>query len=363
MPRPTPPPLASGGALSDSRDHRSRRDRCYHRNRNPNAPAGAGWRRFLAVALAVLTVSAAALLARPLSGMAATPMDAPPLLRPPQTIEVSPRAWSGWWWPMLDGPATAPHLYDPEGPLAKYDRFVKSQGRPDPGTQPWAYQNMRTTDPQNNWWGHCNGWAAASILEPEPTKASELGGVTFTVADKKGLLTSWHQSTGTLFQLGGEQGLPALLFHRAILDWVVERGTPLILNVYNVQGNPYQVWNYPLVRARLAYTPDEAQPGTTHVAVTVWLASDAVPAGVVGTQFWPSPEGMVYTYRLVGDVNNPTAGEWEGPSAGAGTTVRPSLVWYPDPSWRYSQPLTPPGLDYQTVREIAGNPGAAEGTP
>ncbi|MGE5591454.1 MAG: hypothetical protein ACM3ZA_12690 [Bacillota bacterium] len=283
----------------------------------------------------------------------------PPLPSPPQVIQVSPRAWSGWWWPMYDGPGTGPHLYDPGGPLAKYDALVVSQGRPNPGTLSWSLANMRTSDPKNTWWGHCNGWAVAAILEPEPTKPREVGGIAFSVADQKGLLSSWYQGVGVKFQLGGPEGLSALLFHRAVQDWVVERGTPIIINAYNVQGNEYQVWNYPLVQARLAYTPDAAQPGVTHVAATVWLASDAVPADFVGTTLWPGEQGITYTYRLTGDVSRPTGAGWEGPSAGPGTLDRPSLVWYPDPTWRYIPPLTPPGMDYATLRLITGHPSGA----
>lgn len=315
------------------------------------------WRKVLAALLSALVLLAAV---APLGGHATASPQLPLLPRSPQTIDVSPRAWSGWWWPMLDAPGMAPHLYDENGPLAKYDRLAQASGQPNPGTRDWAYKYMRTTDSANNWWGYCNGWAAASILEPEPTRESVINGVPFTVADKKGLLTSWYQSTGTRFQFGGREGLSALLFHRAILDWVVERGLPLIINTYTVKPDDYQVWNYPLVRARLAYVPDAAAADVTHVAATVWLASDAVPAGYLGTQLWPSAEGLLYTYSVVGDPGNPTAATWEGTSAGPGSTARPSMVWYPDPTWRYSPPLTPPGLDYATVQRIARDGGAAQ---
>lgn len=41
----------------------------------------------------------------------------------------------------------------------------------------------------DSWWGHCNAWAAAAVLYPEPIKPATVGGHSFTVADVKGLLT------------------------------------------------------------------------------------------------------------------------------------------------------------------------------
>ena len=39
---------------------------------------------------------------------------------------------------------------------------------------------------------HCNGFAAAALLEPEPTEQREILGITFSVADLKGLLVDYH---------------------------------------------------------------------------------------------------------------------------------------------------------------------------
>ena len=47
---------------------------------------------------------------------------------------------------------------------------------------------------ENNWWGHCNGWAAAAALEREPFYPIEADGITFEVADLKGLLTESYYS-------------------------------------------------------------------------------------------------------------------------------------------------------------------------
>lgn len=291
--------------------------------------------------------------------IAATPPPAPtapltpPATRPPVERAVQPAPWSGWWWPMLDAPAhQTPHLYDPGGPLDKYDRFVAATRGRNPGTREWEYAHMRVTDPAKSWWGHCNGWAAAAVLEPEPVRPVERAGITFLVGDQKGLLTAWHQADGAAFAIGGRnRPLRPDEFHRAIVDFLVRRGTPVIVNVYRLGDQRYQVWNYPVARVRLAYTPDAADPARTHVAATVWYVSNTVPPAFVGSEPWPSPAGMTYTYSLFGDPDNPDGGVWEGESAGDGDLSRPSLVWFPDPDRRVPG-LAPPGLQYDAIEAI-----------
>lgn len=254
---------------------------------------------------------------------------------------------------MLDLPEKpTPHLYDPDGPLEKYDRFVAATTGRNPGTRDWDYAHMRVTDADKSWWGHCNGWAAAAVLEAEPVRPVGRAGVSFGVGDQKGLLSAWHQADGVSFAIGGRnRALKAEEFHRALVDFPIRRGTPVIVNAYQVGEQRYQVWNYPAFRVRLAYTPDAADPARTHVAATVWYAGNMVPPDFVGTQPWPSPAGVTYTYSLLGDPEYPVGGEWEGESAGDGDLSRPSLVWFPDPNRRVPG-LAPPGLRYDAIRAI-----------
>jgi hypothetical protein len=105
-------------------------------------------------------------------------------------------SWSGYWWPQLDS-GSGERLWHDDGPLDKYDYYVlaRTGAFPSPWATSWEYANHRTTDQKNTRWGHCNGWAAAAITEPEPSVACWLEGIYFGVADKKGLLTEWHNST------------------------------------------------------------------------------------------------------------------------------------------------------------------------
>ena len=97
----------------------------------------------------------------------APPDDAKRTERPLRlTGEAARQPWSGWWWPANDL-VGGPRLFDPDGPLARYDRYVEALGRPNPSTVEWERAEVRFAGVA--WAGHCNGWAAASLLEPEPT--------------------------------------------------------------------------------------------------------------------------------------------------------------------------------------------------
>ncbi len=49
------------------------------------------------------------------------------------------------------------------------------------------------------WWGHCNAWAAAAILEPEPVRDATYGGQTWHVGDVKALLTESYMEVNSAF--------------------------------------------------------------------------------------------------------------------------------------------------------------------
>lgn len=258
--------------------------------------------------------------------------------------------WSGWWWPADDGVYGA-HLFDADGPLAKYDRLAAVRQRPDIQTRLWELRNVRLTGALYTWAGHCNGWAAAAVLEPEPTKPRTVDGVTFTVADQKGLLASWHFADSAEWVLGDDDaGVNPGDFHRALVQWI---GTGQRAFIVNAASGADQVFNYAAYRFRLVYSPDETDPAKTHVRATVWFADYEVDPNFVGTKNWPNDNGRTYEYYVVGDRLNPSGGAWEGVSATGAQYSRPWKLWYPNPVNRNdSRPLTPPQLDYSVIKSI-----------
>lgn len=145
--------------------------------------------------------------------------------------------WSGTWWPMADGELAlgwngtgADFTYDPTAkvykrattqkpqsdlsPLLKYDAWRKAVTGTDPGSAlvelhglPGFRHHVYGDDKARydrdgisySWWGHCNGWCAAALLEREPLGAVEVNGVRFEVADLKGLLSENHYSVESDF--------------------------------------------------------------------------------------------------------------------------------------------------------------------
>jgi hypothetical protein len=107
--------------------------------------------------------------------------------QPISSREPSKMPWSGWWWPTGRFP---PPMAAAGGPLDKFDRYIASLGLPPSGAGSWEATNHYK--PGCPWCGHCHGWAAAAILEPEPTRPVRVGMIDFTISDLKGLLTEVH---------------------------------------------------------------------------------------------------------------------------------------------------------------------------
>ena len=263
--------------------------------------------------------------------------------------------WSGWWWPSLNG-SSGPHLFDNGGPLAKYDAYVRSLGRPDPQTRLWELQHFQFGDPSLTWAGKCNGLAVAELLEPEPTGPRTLNGITFSVADQKGLLADYHFADPAGFLVGSAAtgGVTAADFHRSILNYVGTLRQGLVMNAF---AGTQQVQSFPVYRFQATYMPDPVAPTTkTHVKMTLWAADFRVAPNFVGLKTWPDEHLKTYSYFIYGDRTNPTGGDWEGDSV-AGPYAHPENLWYPDvnPATRnqFGQ-LTSPKLDYNVIQQIVG---------
>jgi hypothetical protein len=298
-----------------------------------------------------VTIANAGELARDAGVFAATALKSPTVLVEGRSERVP---WSGWWWPADDG-VVGPHLYDRDGPLARYDRLAEQLGRPS-ATRDWELANVYLTGAQYVWAGHCNGWAAASILEPEPIAPRSIGGVTFSIADQKGLLSSWHFADNVEWSFGDDDnGVDPADFHRAVVQWIGGTRKPFIVNTATTAE---QVFNFPAYRFRIVYGPDPVDPARTHVRTTLWFADYNVDPNIVGIKHWPNDGGRTYEYFLVGDRTNPSGGAWEGVSATGAKFSRPWRIWYPDPRSRNdSRPLTSPELDYAVVRGIVDHRG------
>jgi hypothetical protein len=255
--------------------------------------------------------------------------------------------WSGWWWPATTL-VSGPHLFDSDGPLAKYDLLVEKLTGKDPQTLEWERKELWLEG--LSWAGHCNGWAAAALLENEPTEVREVAGIRFTVADQKGLLTSYHFADAAAWLHGNEQSaLSPVDFHRRLVEWlgVEQRGFVLTFR----PDRDDEVWSFPVYRFELLLSADTWEPGLTHVRAMLWLADNEVPANYVGLRPWRGG-AQSYSYTLRGPREAPTSGEWVVSSA-AGRFARPDTIWYPDPATRnLGRVLASPNLEYSTIEKV-----------
>jgi hypothetical protein len=254
--------------------------------------------------------------------------------------EAERNAWSGYWWPMMSSSDRRDYrnLYDDDGPLDKYDQYCVACGLPNPRSREFEgwrhFADKRLEDALGLtafWWGHCNGWAAAAVLENEPNGVRNIHGISFEVGDQKGLLTVCHNGDPVdVIRKIGEND--AHLFHAMLIQSIGKEKRGLIFDtkldpIDPETGEPTrEVWNYPAYRYEFIYTQKGSD--TWDVTASVWFADDAVEPNFIGTKNWPLGEGpKVYVYRISGDQERPSSGMWIGGSR----QDHPDLMWRPQP--------------------------------
>jgi transglutaminase elicitor len=225
--------------------------------------------------------------------------------------------WSGWWWPFLE--TGGPNLYDAGGPLDKYDAYVLARTGTPGVANTWEKGNHITTDPANGWWGHCNGWAAAAVLETEPSQPKIKQNIAFSIGDQKGLVSEahWYDNADLSVIIGKE----AHVFHKILIDWIGKARLPLIMDV----SLGAMVNNHPVAAYRMTYSPDAADPQKNHVICTLFGIGYAWSPDNVGTTPLGPATGIDFTYWIKGDKANPSYGEWEG----ASINDHPDVIWHP----------------------------------
>jgi subtilisin-like proprotein convertase family protein len=248
---------------------------------------------------------------------------------------------------MLDS-GSGERLWHADGPLDKYDYYVRARtgSFPSPYTTTWEYQNHRTTDQKNNWWGHCNGWAAASIREPEPAAAAWVEGIYFRIADKKGILSEWHNATMADGNWGNRYNGPGddladiypYEFMTVLIEHIVSQDEPVVMDLDCWE----EVWNHPIYGYELEET--ERYGDEARFDLSVYYATDAVSSDFAGTwekiakyEFWCTVDG----------AGNPAP----GPSSWAGSSSdsHPDFLWHPGTDRGDGNPA----LETQHVHDIA----------
>jgi len=249
-------------------------------------------------------------------------------------------------WPQTPGQK---NLYDDNGPLHHYDWYVWKTRGYNPETQGWQRQNKSNGA---SWAGHCQAWAAASILTTEPPAGGVThGGVHFSHDTLEGLLTTVYETPtvegfwGTRYN-GASSGQAALdVLDPAWMDYLLryyvqQHGTSFVMDTD--KGAP--VWNFPV--AGFNRREQDIGNGVRRVTTDVWFRSPTPDvAGYDAKTFF----SKTYVYDLWNTSTGASNGRWVSDD-------------HPDFAWRPGRPqasdgagtLRNPRLDPAIVEEILG---------
>ncbi len=100
------------------------------------------------------------------------------------------------------------------------DIRVHRNGRSDEFRRGLFGRMIRARNRVPSWYGHCNGWTAATIRHAEPQKAVVRNGVTFTPADIKGLLAEIYMYSATEHLGGLDEAINPATLHVSLANWI-----------------------------------------------------------------------------------------------------------------------------------------------
>ena len=208
--------------------------------------------------------------------------------------EADYRPWSGYWWPFSKGGLVNGSDYNGHpAPLEKYD-YVTSGQYYGPAVR---YGNSHYYDKNAlPWEGMCFCWAAASILEEEPTHKGIYNGVRFNVGDKKGLLAVAYDSP-LYYHYPTDSPVD---FHKVLSDFIGSKKISIIMDL----GSEDEIWNHPVFKYETNYTQDG---NTRHYTTTIYYITDQVNPDYVGS----GALSATYHYYFVVDGGEITANGWE----------------------------------------------------
>jgi len=163
-----------------------------------------------------------------------TPLSTPsPANDAPMTIaagtfkaQASHLPWRGYWFPQRGQTIS--------GPLKRYDLFIKAKTGKSPDAARYERNHHGWTG--EVWEGHCNGWAAAAILNQEPVipRTDKISGVTFSILDQKALLSErdfcvTHTFFGSRFRDATDNAsdIRPALFHKTLVYYIGNLGKPV----------------------------------------------------------------------------------------------------------------------------------------
>ncbi len=264
-----------------------------------------------------------------------------------------------------------------------------------------------------SWWGHCNAWAAAAVMEPEPRQSTTVDGIEFTAGDVKALLTEawmelqssfygsrndYHEDEESRDAIDYKDVTPAA-FHIFFADQVGNHDKSFVIDRYT--GD--QVWNQPVKAYRSTFEAlNDGQPvtkmlvstqyphwgepvvrelreqevyevavtttihwvtdGVPHEALTVENYSDTITDEQFASWSFIRDEyheqieirTLSYTLWLTAPMDEPDAeiigdGEWNHGESTGYEALHPDFMWQPTANVNGSRDYENDFIDYDTI--------------
>ncbi|MDX1944132.1 MAG: hypothetical protein SFU86_01895 [Pirellulaceae bacterium] len=107
--------------------------------------------------------------------------------------------------------------------ISGHGRYGSSGG----GTRRGLFGRIRRSSGPPSWYGHCNGWTAATIRHAEPQNNVVRNGVTFTPADIKGMLAEIYMYSPTEFLGGLDNAINPATLHLVLCNWLGRGSHPV----------------------------------------------------------------------------------------------------------------------------------------
>lgn len=233
-------------------------------------------------------------------------------------LPTSELPWKGYWWPYKN----APMYGTSQSPLAKYDRFVAARTGANPGAVAWEKDHHRYRGA--SWHGHCNGWAASSILrgEPRASRRDPVSGVTFQVSDIKGILAEKDYCATTSFfgkRYNGREGddikdiYPAL-FHKTLTYYIGQAQKAVVMDYQRGSSVDNHVVS--------GYKMNIRQSSANQYRVTATIKIHRYDKSKSNAPGIAPPYTRTYQYTLETDASGAiTGGKW--------LSGNPDFLWVP----------------------------------
>lgn len=246
--------------------------------------------------------------------------------------------YAAHWWPY----DTLELASGPSSPLGKYDVAVKARTGRDPGALEWERQHHSLEGVA--WGGHCNGWAASSVLYKEVPEAvwDAKSKQVFLTSDLNGILAEASFCVQWAFygrRNYGREGddptdIHADLFHKVLRHTLDVEKRPLAMDYMADEA----IDNAVITGYQMTITQDEANPRKFNVKASLRRHDyDFERNEELGRAF---PYDVDYEYTLLTDQDGHiVSGTW--------ISENPDFLWVPIAQSKCGREN--PGIDHRFV--------------